>query len=270
MSAVIVQASVLYQNEEFLGICPTPKSFNCDRVQGTPRAAWLIQSPDSYEQYRVTFDNPNDVNALTGVWISYDGVGFFLNAASVAAWVTACNTCCGSSPVVAPLYATLPLYIQPLAATYTITREEDNSSVAFDDFARDYLKYIISGTLLKTAYSGGRATYTFSSYKDPIPLGPDVLHSTTADIVTGETSRVFTSNTVATSPGGGNSYFMAVNADGVQEAVLENATLAGLVTAANADAKLGALGTWSTASGTMILTTTAVYGARIVVTIATT
>lgn len=269
MSEVTVQAYVLYQNEEFLGICPTPKAFNCSRIQGTPRAAWLIQSPDSYEQYRVTFDNPFDVNALTGVWISYDGVGFFLNIANVAALVTGCNTCCGSSPIIAQQYTTLPLFIQPVAATYTVTRQEDNSSVAFDDFARDYLKYIISGTLLKTGFSAGIATYTFQSYKDPIPLGPDVLHSSIADVVTGETSRVFTSNTVATTPGSGNSYFMAVNADGVVETVLENATLAGLVTAANADSKLGALGTWSTASGTMILTTTAVYGARIVVTIAT-
>jgi hypothetical protein len=269
--SVNFKAGVLYQNEEFIGNCTTLQSFNCALMIGTPRVAWLVQS-DGEEQYEVTFYNPLDNNALQGVWISIGPLGTLLNVASVDTVINACNACCGSTPVLALAYTSIPAYVPGQLATYTMTRQEDGSAVAFEDFSLDYMKYIYPGTLLRTAYnsSTGIATYTFQSYKDPIPLGPDVLHSQIADVLTGETPRVFNSNTVATSPGGGNSYYMAVQADGVIEPVLENATLAGLVTAANASGVLGPLGTWSTAGGIMTLTSTSVYGAIITVTIAAT
>lgn len=265
---VIFKAFVLYQNEEFLGICPNPQSFNCDQMQGTPRQAWLVQNPDGEEQYKVTFQNPFDNNALQGVWISVGPLGSFLNVQTVDQVVSVCNSCCGSTPSIAQAYTTIPTYTPPVAATYTINRQEDNSAVAFEDFSLDYMKYIITGTLLRTAYNAGTgiATYTFNSYKDPVPLGPDVLHSQMADVITGETARVFTSNVPGALPGGMTNYDMNVQADGVIYPVLLATTLAGMVTAANARADLLALGTWSTASGAMVLTSTSVYGANIVIT----
>lgn len=268
MSTVIFQAQKLYENEEFLGDCPagTVGGFNCDLMQGTPRLAWLIRS-DAFEQFKVTFTNPKDNNALQGVWVSIGGLGTLLNVATVAEVIAACNSCCGSTPNLAAKYATIPVFLDPVAATYTMTREEDNSEVAFGDFSRDYLKYIIPGTLLRTAYSGGRATYTFSSYRDPVPQGPDVLHSTTPDLLTGETARVFNSNTIG-ALGGSQQYSMNVSADGIDYPVLLNATsLASLVTAANARADLAALGTWTQASGVVTLTSSVIYGARIVMAI---
>lgn len=264
---VIFKSFVLYQNEEFLGICTTPQSFNCELMQGTPRQAWLVQNPDGEEQYKVTFANPFDNNALQGVWISIGGLGSFLNVKTVDEVVGVCNSCCGSTPSLTQAYTTIPTYIAPVAATYTITRQEDNSAVAFEDFALDYMKYIITGTLLRTAYNAGTgiATYTFNSYKDPIALGPDVLHSTIADVITGETARVFTSNVPGALPGGMTNYSMVVQADGVFYPAKLATTLANMVTAANGDAALSLLGTWSTAAGAMVLTTTSVYGANIVV-----
>lgn len=262
---VIFKASVLYQNEEFLGSCTVLQSFNCALMQGTPRLAWLVQS-EGIEQYKVTFTNPNDINALQGVWISIDGLGTLLNVATVDLVINACNACCGSTPSLASAYASIPAFIPPVAATYTMTREEDNGAVAFEDFALDYYKYIISGTLLRTAYSGGRATYTFSSYKDPIPLGPDVLHSTTADLLTGETARVFTSNVPGAIPGGMTNYVLTVNADGTIYPTVQATTLAGVVTAANTAMGTTPGGTFSTSGGAILLTTTSVYGAILTVT----
>lgn len=265
---VIFKAFVLYQNEEFLGICATPQSFNCELMTGTPRLAWLVQNPDGEEQYRVTFQNPFDNNALQGVWISVGSLGSLLNVQTVDQVVSVCNSCCGSTPSISQAYTTIPFYVQPVAATYTINRQEDGSAIAFQDFSLDYMKNIITGTLLRTAYNSSTsiATYTFSSYKDPIPLGPDVLHSQIADVVTGETARVFTSNAPGALPGGMTNYDMNVQADGTIYPVLLATTLAGIVTAANARADLLALGTWSTAAGAIVLTTTSVYLANIVMT----
>lgn len=261
---VIFKATVLYQNEDFLGNCTTQKPFNCALMQGAPRLAWLVQS-EGIEQYKVTFDNPNDINALQGVWVSIDGQGTLLNVATVDLVINACNACCGSTPTLASAYSSIPAFIPPVPATYTMTREEDNSAVAFEDFALDYYKYIIPGSLLRTTYSGGRATYTFSSYKDPVPLGPDVLHSTTADLLTAETARVFTSNIPGAIPGGMTNYVLTVNADGTIYPTVQATTLAGVVTAANT-AMGAALGTFSTSGGAIVLTTTSVYGAILAVT----
>lgn len=264
---IIFQSQVLYQNEEFIGTCPTLQGFNCGLMQGTPRVAWLVQQ-NGEEQFKVTFTNPLDNNALQGVWVSVGGLGTLLNVKTVAEVLAACNACCGSTPSLTPAYATIPPFVDGVAATYTITRQEDNSAVAFEDFNLDYMKYIITGTLLRTAYntSTGIATYTFNSYKDPVPLGPDVLHSQTADVLTNETPRVFTSNIPGAIPGGMTNYVMTVQADGTFYPALVNTTLAGMVTAANARADLLALGTWSTAGGAMVLTSTSVYGANIVIT----
>lgn len=263
---IIFQSQVLYQNEEFIGACTTVQGFNCGLMQGTPRVAWLTRQ-DGEEQYKVTFDNPLDNNALQGVWVSVGGLGTLLNVKTVAEVLAACNACCGSTPALTPAYATIPAFVSGVAATYTITRQEDNSAVALEDFALDYMRYIITGTLLRTAYNAGTgiATYTFSSYKDPIALGPDVLHSTIADVITGETARVFTSNIPGALPGGMTNYSMVVQADGTFYPAKLATTLAGMVTAANADAALSLLGTWSTSGGAMVLTTTSVYGANIVV-----
>jgi hypothetical protein len=262
---VIFKASVLYQNEEFLGNCTTLQSFNCALMQGTPRLAWLVQS-DGIEQYKVTFTNPNDINALQGVWVSIDGLGTLLNVATVDLVINACNACCGSTPSLASAYDSIPAYIPPVAATYTMTREEDNGAVAFQDFNLDYMKYIIPGTLLRTGYTSGRATYTFSSYKDPVPLGPDVLHSSTADLLTGETARVFNSNTVGALPGGMTNYVLTVNADGTIYPSVQATTLAGVVTAANTAMGTTPGGTFTQASGVVTLTTTSVYGAILTIT----
>jgi hypothetical protein len=261
MSQISVQ--VIWKNGAFLKPCQGLQSVNCAVFTDSPRYAWLFRNPyyrgAGDEQYQLTFTNPKSVNAISGVFVSEAGIGKLLDAAlngvtDINAVVNSCNVCCGSSAVVAGKYnGTYPGYVDPLAKTYTVTRTDDSSMLAQEKFELDYL-LLISGTLLKTGYANGQSTYAFQAYTDPVPVLTDTIV---------ETPRVFTSNT-APSLSGSNVFQASGVADGQAYNVKGTTSLAGTVTALTADTIASTLGTWSISGSTIVLTTTTVDYATIV------
>lgn len=252
-----ISAQKLYQNEEFVGGCPAA-IFNSERVHGQPRQAWIY--PNGYSYWILTFKDPQREDALTGTWINEDEMGILLDG-SVADVATALSSCCGNTPVVVtPLYNGIyPNVVDPQIATYTVTRVDDGSVTAMQDFMLAYARWIISdATFQRSSYASGTSTYTFTSFRDPFPQGNDVI--------TSESARVYSSNTAAALTGG-QTYSLHVLHDGdsVGSAIAGKASLAAVVTAAQADSVLGTYGTWSTASSKIILTTTTTTGVAIAV-----
>jgi hypothetical protein len=258
--SILAKAVVLYENEEFIGECQKEVVINCDQIVGTPKLAWFDRKYDGYTIGSVDFEDPKSENALRGVWIVVAGIGMLLNADSVDEIIEACNSCCGDTPSIPAKYDPIPAFSQGVPATYTITTADYGDGSAFQDFNLKYMKYIIGGTLLRTGYnaSTGISTYTFQSYTDPVPQ--------VADQITNETARVFDSNTIG-SLGANQQYQLDVSADGIQHDPVVGATLSALVSAANADADLDPLGTFSTASSKVSLSSTVVYNATLTLSI---
>lgn len=253
-----ITAVVIWKQGHFVGQCVTPQALNSARFTEGPKAAWL--SSASYccggdEAYKLTYSNPNDINALTGVFVAEDGIGYFLDG-TVADVIAKANGCCGDAAAVTPIYnGVFPAVVLPLAKTYTVVRADNGDLMASDKFMVDYMKWIIDGTYLKTAYSGGNSTYVFQSYSDPIQQGNDTIT---------ETARVFTSNT-APSLTGSNVFNITGVLDSVPYILKGTTALSSTVTALNADTVLGAKGTWAVAGSTITLTTTKLDRGTIVI-----
>ncbi len=244
-----ITAIVIWKQGHYTGACLTPTSLNADRFTEGPKAAWL--SSTSYccggdEALKLELSNPNDINALSGVFVAEDGIGYFLDG-TVADAVAKANGCCGTNAAVTPIYnGVYPSVVLPTATVYTVTRTDNGGLMDSDRFMVDYMKWIIDGTYLKTGYSNGVSTYSFQSYSDPIPQGGDTIV---------ETPRVFTSNT-APALTGSNVFTVNYRTDTVAASFKGATTLAATVTALNADATASSQGTWSVSGSTILLTST--------------
>lgn len=246
-----ISALVLWKQGHYLGACTTQHNLNCQKFNDdTPRAAWLSNA--SYccggdESYKVTMTKPNDPNALSGVWVVEDGLAYFLDGL-VSDVVAKCNVCCGTSSVVTPVYnGVFPAILLPLAKVYTVSRTDAGTFLAFERFSVDYMNWIIDGTMLRTAYSGGVSTYVFQSYANKVaPHGTDTVV---------QTPRVFTSNT-APSLTGGNVFIVGGVVDNQSYSVRGTTSLATTVTALSADPVAKLFGTWAVAGSTITLTST--------------
>lgn len=242
-----ISAKVLYKNEEFLA-CTKSALINTVLVNSDPKVAWIF--PNGYGYYQLTFTDPQNSRALTGVWITEGAQGQLIDGA-LADVQTLLSAGTGT---VTPIYnGVFPTVVDPTATQYTFTRVDDGDIGAMQDFMLAYLPWVIPGTLQRSSYSTGTSTYTFNSYTDPIPQGNDAK--------TGEVARVFDSNSGG-SLTSGNKWSLVAFINGSQVGPKVSGTTDGalstLVTALTADTAYGALGTWST-TGTLIrLTTTTV------------
>lgn len=253
-----ISVVLLFKQGHFLGACTTPQALNTALFTEGPKACWLSKTAyccGGDEAYKLTFSKPADINALSGVFVAEAGIGYVIDG-TVSDVIAKANGCCGDNAVVTPVYnGTFPAIVFPLAKTYTITRTDNGDLMASDKLMVDYMKYIIDGTYLKTAYSGGVSTYVFQSYSDPIPQGGDTIV---------ETARVFTSNT-APSLTGSNVFLVTGVMDGVAYSLRGTTALSSTVTALNADPVISLYGTWSVSGSTIVLTTKAVDRGTIVI-----
>lgn len=245
--SIIATGTKLWVNGELVtGTCTT--SVNCDQLSGsTPRPATLVPTGGccGSVQYGLVLGVPDPLplGSLQGVWVEFkDGSGMVLDAISADAVRDACNACCGTTPVIAPLYGgTLPVPPPDVAATYTFTREDLGTSLALQTASLDYWPNYIAGTFNRTSYNTGTgvSTYTFQAYKDPVYIAGDTQ--------TGETARVFVSNAAPTLPVD-SVYNVTVYANGVlvtPTAPVTAASVALLLTGIQGDANYAALGTWA-------------------------
>lgn len=243
-------------------------NLNCELFASrSPRAAWLKPENGCCGSqpgvYGLTLQQPNPTTqgVLQGVWIDMlDGTGILIDAATVASVADACNGCCGTTPVIAGQYnGVFPTAADLVPATYTFTRVDDGDIYAIQRVNLDYLYKAIPGTVNRSSYnsSTSTSTYTFSSYYEPVFLGTDTK--------TGETSKVFDSNTPPTLTGG-QVLTLTIIADGVAiSPVLTGADLAALVTAATGNTNYSSKGTYSSVGGKLRFTTTTVNQASVTV-----
>lgn len=235
--------------------CAVPRSINCALLTGAAQVAYLLppNSESGQDEYTLSAKNPkNDPSAIKGILIQENGIPMLVDVATAAEIVAGCDACCDDAnddKTLTPVYnGVFPGYISPLAATYTVARTDGASYLDAERFQIDYMNFIIPGSWLKVSVNAGVTTYSFQSFRDPIKVGSDTIT---------ETPRVFTSNALAT-PGGANVYQVKLTADGGGATFKGATTLAGTVTALNADATMAAFGTWSTAANAIVLTTTLV------------
>lgn len=257
-----VQANVIYKGEEFVG-CTKQTLINSALVENDPKQAWVY--PNKYGYYLLTFADPNQPGALTGVWVAEKGSdqGVLLDG-TLAAVQAGLSACCSSTPVViAGVYnGVFPPIVDRSLAVYTITRTDDGTISDLQDFMLAYLDWAQPvPPLQRPTYSSGTSTYVFSAYTDPRIQGNDVLVS--------ESARLFLSNVPAALVSG-NKYSLVgyINGDPVGTAVsgTTNGALSTLVTALTADANYGPLGTWSVVSGAIQLSSTTVDSVSLSVT----
>jgi hypothetical protein len=257
----LVTATLLWKNGYFFGRSVTPYALNCALLTESARVAYLFPpTPEcSQDEYTLSFANPKkDPNVLTGIFVVENGVGMVLDLATVKELTDGCSACCDAQVALKSVYnGILPVRIAPLAATYTVVRADSGSYLDSERFQIDYMAFIIPNSFQKGANDGTNTTYTFKAYKDPLKVGTDTIT---------ETARVFQSNdTASVTLGAGEVYNLTGNADGKAVHVKGAAnTLTALLTAIQADAVTGPLGTWSIVSNKIQLSSTSVNAAGLV------
>jgi hypothetical protein len=260
---VTAKANVLWMNGQYFGNCSTKRTINipCDQLLSSPVDAWVVRKPEccgNPEKYDVSMVNPNNVNALQGVWVAWPGFAAVIDAA-LADTTTKCNGCCGTNTDTVPILGNnVPDVVAEFDTSYSITRTDDGNQQAFNKFALDYYGQYNQGTLTRSNYAGGVSTYTFQAPKDPKPQGTDAISA--------ETARVFDSN-VAPAPS--PNLKAQIWIDGVgQLADKVAATLAALQAALAADANYNVYGTWTQSGGALHLSSQTVNNASVSVQIA--
>lgn len=172
----IIQAKVLWQNGEVVN-CPSDINLNCSQFDlASVRDAWITRRAQccGKSQTGLTFSNPNDANALHGIWISVRGEGLVIDAADVASVVTACNACCGDPTDVAPVYdGTIPPVTDPAQNLYCVRRADNGGSYAIQNAFLDYQGNYAH--MVHKQYLNGVSTYEMQAYKKPVALGTDVV-----------------------------------------------------------------------------------------------
>lgn len=182
----VITATVLYENETFVGDCDKQISLNCNEFTGdTPKFGWLARqaAPDGDIdgiKYSLTFSDPG-TDALKGVWVeTLGGTGVLIDAdgtTGVTDTITACNACCGESTAVTPEYnGTFPALTANTVHTGTVVRADDGSFIARQRAELDYYGRVISITF--TSRSGGNSTYGATWYVKPTAKAGDTVTQT--------------------------------------------------------------------------------------------
>lgn len=182
-----VKLKKLYENGMFVGDCVANWAIvNCSELTGdTPKPVWLNREKaccgESGIKYTLTFIDPENDDALTGMWIVVDGHGVMVDANDVDNIIAACETCCDGDPVeVTTEYTVMGTGVSTFdevaggtEASYCITRDDDGSPAAQQKFALDYYGKIKSFTLFSA--SGTESKYTVVSVVKPVPVLTDTI-----------------------------------------------------------------------------------------------
>jgi len=156
----------------------------------SPQAGWLKRKigmgvgGGSVYFYIPTFD-PNDPeiddNTLRGVFVG-QGMGLVMidtagvtEAQMLATFTGIVNECCDGTALVPRGYASgIPAFSNPTTSTYTITREDDGTPNAIDQFSMDYMDQVVNDPV-HTAWDGTTSTYEIQCFGTPTLVGEDVL-----------------------------------------------------------------------------------------------
>lgn len=172
----IITGRALYIPETVFTTCDKEVSINSNNFTGgTPKIGYLnrkvspVSESDGIE-YELTFANPN-VDALSGVWIEEEGgIGVLLDAATVAAVVTAADACCGQTTAVTPFYGgTYPAMTGNTLHVGTITRADGGTYLAQQKLTLDDYGPQVKTVAFASYNSGtGVSTYNWTAYTKPV------------------------------------------------------------------------------------------------------
>ncbi len=189
MSARLISAYVIYNatNNTYYGDSPQQIAINCNQISAfSPRLGYLKRrilmgvAGGAFFEYLPTFsaDDPEiDDNTLTGVFVEVEEGLVMIDAISVANVITTCDNCCDTvnGNIVTPLYASgIPDFTEPSVNTYTVTRSDNGTPGAVDQFSMDYMEVSVQDPI-HVSYSSGTSVYHLFAFGTPTPVGTDVI-----------------------------------------------------------------------------------------------
>jgi hypothetical protein len=174
----VIKVKKLWEDGELVGACNILVGMDCATFNmGSLRPVWVQRKAGCCGNggtTTITFKNPNDANALSGVWVESNGRGIVLDAVDVAAVVDKCNLCCGEDTTVeAQFDGVIPAIDEGADATFCVTRSDDGSYLAVNQTYLDYLgKYT---TMVHKSNAGGVSKYEIKAKVKPVGVGADVV-----------------------------------------------------------------------------------------------
>lgn len=181
-----IKLKKLYENGMFVGGCVANYAIvNCAELTAdTPKPVWLNREQaccgENGIKYTLTFIDPENDDALTGIWIVVDGRGVMVDATTVDNILEACETCCdGDAVAIITEYtdedgvSTFDAITGGTTSSYCITRADDGSLGAQKKFQLDYYGNILTAVVFSA--SGTSTKYTVTSKVKPTPIAPDTI-----------------------------------------------------------------------------------------------
>jgi len=195
----LINAYVLYNGTTGIYVgndTPAPMiSINCERLQAfSPRPVWLKRQlapgDGTVILYEPTFAPTSadllDSNTLQGYWIEQDQQDVMVDVATLAAFQSACDACCGTVPaVVTGTYnGNVPAFTPPSLNTFCIYRADSGSAGDHDAFAASYVGNIVGIAQLRSNFSY-LSHYTIKTYYSQeafqsLLVGSDTIGEATA------------------------------------------------------------------------------------------
>lgn len=165
---------------------------NCEQLQAfAPVPVWLqrwLPAGDGTDIiYQPSFNISSQEqlqygnNMIQGYWIQQDGAGMMIDIATASTLINACDQCCDASPAVqlARFYTNgIPAFAAPTEAIYCITRVDDGSASAHNQFALDYTSQFHGSAKVRSSLSG-TTTYQVTTFTGwpPIAVGTDIVNA---------------------------------------------------------------------------------------------
>jgi len=187
---MLVQAYIIYNgsSDTFINDGSTV-TINCDRINAySPRPCWLQRwlpagdGTDIINQLTFSLSSAEQLqygsNLIQGMAIIQDGQLVMIDVADLQTFLNGCDACCGGSTGQMTRFYTsgIPAFSNPTEVSLCITRADDGSAYAANQFADDYAGQFHGNIKLSTSISGS-SRYQVTSFTGypPIPQGSDVV-----------------------------------------------------------------------------------------------
>lgn len=187
---MLVQAYIIYNAHSNTYVNDgSSVTINCDRINAySPRPCWLqrwLPAGDGTDIiYQLTFNLSSadqlqyGNNLIQGLYIEQDGQGVMVDVANMTTFLNGCDACCGGATGQMTRFYTggIPDFANPTEANWCITRSDDGSAYAANQFADDYAGQFHGNIKVSTSISG-TTRYQVTSFTGyaPIAQGSDVV-----------------------------------------------------------------------------------------------
>jgi hypothetical protein len=177
---MIVNVKKLWEKGDIVAVCNQSTALNCNVLNmKSAKDIWIVRTQGCCGSGIITSlseKNPNDPNALKGVWVESKGDGIVVDVATVDDLIAKCNGCCGDDPTIAGQYnGVIPDMQDAGAGSFCVTRSDDGSAFAIQNALLDYQgKYV---TMTHKSTVNGVSKYNITADSMPTPIGTDAIAS---------------------------------------------------------------------------------------------